>query len=124
MILNASPDLACSYLPPDLSDVYVNYKRSTRAVIAWLCQCASINFDQSKRFSLGDLTAFAITACELRCQLPEAVDFQFRETIRAREYLSRRFRCEERHTGASTETENHEFFTKKYFPLADNSFRL
>ena len=113
MLLNPSHSLTYSGLPPDMLDAYGRYKTGTRAIIAWLCQKASLPLRRYDRISIRDLTDLASAVCHRAPVLPESIDFQFRETISARQYLSQRFRLSEHDISGTTDTKNHEFFTAR-----------
>lgn len=113
MLLNPSHDLTCSGLPSDLLDAYSRYKKGTRAIITWLSQNASIPLGRYDRISIKDLSNLACVVCHKAPVLPEGIDFQFRETINARQYLSQRFRHSQDGALQTIDTAKHEFFTAR-----------
>ena len=112
MLLNPSHTITFSGLPPDLLDAYVRYKKGTRAITAWLLQHGSEKYHSVKRLAIADMVALADIVSGKRPQMPDAVDFHFRETIAARQYLSKSFRKQEL-SGPNIDTVNHEHFTSR-----------
>jgi hypothetical protein len=112
MLLNPSHTVTLSGLPPDLLDAYIRYKKGTRAITAWLLQYGSERYRNAKRLAIVDMWALAKIVSGKRARMPDAVDFQFRETIAARKYMSKNFRKQEG-SEESLHTINHEHFTTR-----------
>ena len=111
MLLNATHELTFSGLAPDILDAYVRYKKGTRAVVGWLCQTASLTNATPNKLSLDELTELSCIVCDRATVLPGEVDFQFRETIQARRYLSKHFKKHETEQSVVTATNKHQYFT-------------
>ena len=102
-------------IPSSLVDVYVRYKQDTRAIIAWLISHGTSKYKRLPTLSIKDLLGLAEIAQVKAVELPEIVDFHFREAIAARTQLSGWFRAEG--VGDTKETSDHEFFTQRWVGL-------
>lgn len=99
----------------ELFEVYVQYKKDTRAIVSWLSshRRAERPTTSAGRLSVRDLVAIADQICGTEIAMPEAIAFQFRQAITARTHLSRVFRKVSKEKGAFGSTENHEYFTSR-----------
>lgn len=100
-------------IPSSLLDVYIRYKQDTRAIIAWLVSHGTQKYRRLSTLSIKDLFGLAEIAQTKAVELPEIVNFQFRETIKARAQLSEYFRGVDAEGEGGVETVNHEFFTQR-----------
>ncbi|KAL8933478.1 MAG: hypothetical protein Q9211_005759 [Gyalolechia sp. 1 TL-2023] len=98
-----------------LFDVYVQYKKDTRAIILWLLSHQQTDHVRSQKLSVRDLLAIAECICAKAITMPDIIAFHFRQAIAARNYLSKIFRKASTEKTVAAATENHEFFTSRYF---------
>ncbi len=111
MLLNPSHKLTSSGLPPDLLDVYVRYKRSTRGLIMWF-QTHSPRSDKSiKSLTIRDLEVLAQEVSKKLKSLPDIVHFYFRGAIEDRNRLSKYYRSQVDRSVDDDGTLRHEHFT-------------
>lgn len=113
MILNPSHAILLTGLPSDILDVYVRYKKGTRAIIAWLLKYAPPRYAQYKKITLNELSGVAISLVGKLKELPEMIHFHFRETIDARKRLSKYFRTHVDEREEDLRTLGHEHFTSR-----------
>lgn len=99
--------------PTNLFETYVQYKKDTRAIVAWLTSHAPSRRDLPSRLSVRDLLKIADTIACKAVSMPEIVGFHFRQAIAARTYLTKVFRKASADKGWDVDTENHEFFTSR-----------
>jgi len=100
-------------IPSSLLDLHVQYKRDTKAVTAWLVSHGTSRYKRLRTLSIKDLFSLAEIIQTKAVEMPDTVDFHFREAIAARTQLSKFFR---RVSGQGTddqETSNHEYFTAR-----------
>ena len=100
-------------VPPSLFDLYVQYKKDTRAIVAWLISHGSSKFKNLQSVSIRDLLGLAEVVQKKAVVMPDTIDFQFREAIAARKQLSNFFKSENTHQVLAEDTVNHEFFTER-----------
>ena len=112
-ISHQSPPASGDRIPPSLFDLYVQYKKDTRAIIAWLLSHGSSKFKNLRSISTRDLLGLAEVVQKKAVVMPDTIDFQFREAIAARKQLSNFFRTESDHQVIAEDTINHEFFTER-----------
>lgn len=96
-----------------LFDVYVQYKKDTRAITSWLLDNNSNRDACPENLSVRDLVAIAEGICAKAVAMPDIIGFHFRQAIKARNHLSKIFRRVSKDSSKSTSTENHEFFTSR-----------
>ena len=115
MLLGIShqPSSTGGRIPPSLFDLYVQYKKDTKAIIAWLMSHGSSKFRSLHSISIRDLLGLAEVVQKKAVVMPDTIDFQFREAIAARKQLSNFFRTESDHQLITEDTVNHEFFTER-----------
>ncbi|KIV80494.1 hypothetical protein PV11_07992 [Exophiala sideris] len=111
MLLNPSHKITYSGLPPDILDAYVRYKKGSRALVAWLSEYSPSPIRRAKSLPIKELRYLAGIASQNVRSLPDTVHFYFRETISARNRLSKYFRAETDGAPIDTDTINHEHFT-------------
>jgi len=116
MLLNPSHKITYSGLPPDILDAYVRYKKGSRALVAWLSEYSPSPIRRAKSLPIKELQYLAGIASQNIRSLPDTVHFYFRETISARNRLSKYFRAETDGAPIDTDTINHEHFTTRYGP--------
>ncbi|KAL8934321.1 MAG: hypothetical protein Q9216_005970 [Gyalolechia sp. 2 TL-2023] len=92
-------------------DIYVQYKKDTRAIIRWLLSHQQADHVRPQDLSVRDLLAIADRICTKAVTMPDVIAFHFRQAIAARTYLSKIFRRASKEDAVSAATENHEFFT-------------
>ena len=97
----------------NLFDTYVQYKKDTRAIVAWLLNNGPREDIDKDHLSVRDLICIAETICAKAVQMPEIVAFHFRQAIAARRHLSQAFRRAEGSRADAPGTEDHEFFTSR-----------
>ena len=114
MLLKPTHEITFSGLPKDILDTYVRYKKGTRAIVCWLAQYAPDRYSGVKSLPLKELDRLAKSVTTQIKSLPDIVHFYFRETIAARDRLSKYFR-QGIDTSAADEfdTVNHEHFTTR-----------
>ncbi|KAK5447950.1 hypothetical protein LTS15_009449 [Exophiala xenobiotica] len=98
-------------LPQDLLDVYLRYKRNTRAILQWLLQHGPEPEKPVKSVTLRELETMARTVRERISSIPDILHFYFRETISDRSKLGKYFL---KQSSAATKDQaiiNHEHFT-------------
>lgn len=100
-------------IPPSLFDLYVQYKKDTRAIIAWLMSHGTSKFNNIHTISIRDLLGLAEVVQKKAVVMPDTIDFQFRQAIAARTQLSTFFRAKGGLEVAAEDTVNHEFFTER-----------
>lgn len=100
-------------IPPSLFDVYIQYKKDTRAIIAWLMSHGTSKFKNIHTISIRDLLGLAEVVQKKAVVMPDTIDFQFREAIAARTQLSNFFKTKSSPDVAAEDTINHEFFTER-----------
>ena len=100
-------------LPANLFDIYVQYKKDTRAIVLWLLSHAPSK-DAPRQLSVRDLLRMADAIRVKAVAMPEIVAFHFRQAIAARTYLTKIFRKVSNEKGAEVGDENHEFFTSRW----------
>ena len=100
-------------IPPSLFDIYVQYKKDTRAIIAWLMSHGTSGFKALHALSIRDLLGLAEVVQKKAVVMPETIDFQFRQVIAARTQLSNFFRTQIGPELTAEDTLNHEFFTER-----------
>lgn len=100
-------------MPPSLFDLYVQYKKDTRAIIAWLMSHGTSKFNNIHTISIRDLLGLAEVVQKKAVVMPDTIDFQFRQAIAARTQLSNFFRAKGGLEVAAEDTVNHEFFTER-----------
>ena len=105
-------------LPPDLLEVYLRYKRSTRAILQWLLQHGPEPDKPFKSVALRELETMARTVREKISYIPDTVHFYFRETISDRSKLSKYFRIQSSAATNDQATINHEHFTATQVSLS------
>jgi hypothetical protein len=110
MLLNASHELTGSGLPPNLQEVRVRYKRSTRGILKWF-QKRSAAGARSKKLTLKELEALVHQVSQEIPGIPAIVHFYFKEAIADRKHLTRYYRAQLGGAGADATTEGHEHFT-------------
>ena len=120
MLLGIShqPPSSGERIPPSLFDLYVQYKKDTKAIIAWLLSHGSGKCKNRGSISTRDLLGLAEVVQKKAVVMPDTIDFQFREAIAARKQLSNFFRTESDHQVVGEDTINHEFFTERYGQLS------
>lgn len=96
-----------------LFDVYVQYKKDTRAIIMWLLSHQQADDVRPQNVSVRDLLAIAECICAKAVPMPDIIAFHFRQAIAARTYLSKIFRKASKEETNSAAMENHEFFTSR-----------
>lgn len=100
-------------ITPSLFDVYVRYKKDTRAIIAWLMSHGTSKSKSIHTMSIRDLLGLAEVVQKKAVVMPDTIDFQFREAIAARTQLSNFFKTNSGPDSAAKDTINHEFFTER-----------
>ena len=100
-------------IPPSLFDLYLQYKKDTRAIIAWLMSHGTSKFNNIHTISIRDLLGLAEVVQKKAVVMPDTIDFQFRQAIAARTQLSNFFRAKGGLEVAAEDTVNHEFFTER-----------
>ena len=100
-------------IPPSLFDLYVQYKKDTSAIIAWLMSHGTSKFNNIHTISIRDLLGLAEAVQKKAVVMPDTIDFQFRQAIAARTQLSNFFRAKGGPEVAAEDTANHEFFTER-----------
>ena len=100
-------------LANSLFDVYVQYKKDTRAIVSWLLSHQPMRKTSPENLSVRDLLAIAEYACAKAVAMPDIIAFHFQHAIRARAYLTKVFRKASKENLDSKATENHEFFTSR-----------
>ncbi len=115
MLLSTShpPATSGERIPPSLFDLYVQYKKDTRAIVAWLMSHSTSKFKSLHTISISDLLGLAEVVQKKAVVMPDTIDFQFREAIAARTQLSNFFRTKTGSDLAVEDTVNHEFFTER-----------
>ncbi|KAL8840318.1 MAG: hypothetical protein Q9170_001402 [Blastenia crenularia] len=98
-------------LAASLFDVYIQYKKDTKAIVSWLLSHRQRDDGRSQNLSVRDLLAMADYVCAKAVAMPDTIAFQFRQAISARTHLSKVFRQAGQGERFSAVTENHEFFT-------------
>ena len=102
-------------IPSNLIHTYVQFKRDTRAVIAWLVGHGTSKYKRLTTLSLQDLLSLAEIVQIKAVEMPSTIDFQFREAIAARNQLSQWYRrVQDRYEGDHQDTCNHKHFTTWY----------
>ena len=100
-------------LPSNLLDVYVQYKKDTRAIIAWLVTHGPGKYKQAQRLTIRELSAVADYIRSKAIEMPDIIAFHFRQAISARSQLSKAFRKFDLKETSQVDTDNHEFFTSR-----------
>ncbi len=100
-------------IPSSLLDLYVQYKQDTRAVITWLVSHRTSRYKHLQTLSIKDLFGLAEIVQTKAVEMPNTVDFHFREAIAARTQLSKFFRRASSQGADDQETSNHEYFTTR-----------
>ena len=100
-------------IPRSLLDIYVQYKRDTRAIIAWLMNHGTREYKRFRTVSIRDLLGLAEIVRTKAVVMPDTIDFHFREAIAARTQLSRFFQRGARPGVDDDATVNHEYFTTR-----------
>lgn len=115
MLLGTShlPPPSGGRIPPSLLTIYVQYKKDTRAVVAWLVSHGTSKFKSLHTISVRDLLDLAEVVQKKAVIMPDAIDFQFRQVIAARTQLSNFFRTKIGSEVTAENTINHEFFTER-----------
>ncbi|KIV89002.1 hypothetical protein PV10_08622 [Exophiala mesophila] len=111
MLLNPSHKVTFSGLPPDILDAYVRYKKGTRALVAWFVSYSNAPNRKVKSLPIKELASLAQVIASSLKQLPDVIHFHFRETIAARNRLSKHFRGTIDASDDEVDTVNHEHFT-------------
>lgn len=101
-------------IPPVLFDVYIRYKRDTRAIVAWLAHHDSAERNCKRKLSINELFALATIAQKKAIDMPDTIAFHFREAIAARTQLSKFFRKHRDQGKKDRETPDHEYFTARW----------
>lgn len=101
-------------IPSSLLDLYVQYKQDTRAVIAWLVSHGTSRYKGLRMLSIKDLFSLAEMVQTKAVEMPDTIDFHFREAIAARTQLSKFFRRASSQGTNDQETSNHEYFTTRW----------
>ena len=116
MLLTTShlPATSGGRIPPALFDLYVQYKKDTRAIVAWLMSHGTSKFKRLHAVSIRDLLGLAEVVQKKAVVMPDTIDFQFREAIAARTQLSNFFRTKSGPALTFEDTVNHEFFTERW----------
>jgi hypothetical protein len=89
MLLNASHRLTYSGLPSDVLDAYVRYKKATRALLMWFQTQSRSKLPLRKSLAIKELEDLARELVKNVSELPEIIDFYFREAIAGRNVLSK-----------------------------------
>ena len=98
-------------IPSGLHSIYVQYKQDTRAVVAWLVSHGTSDDKCRTTLSISDLVGLAEIIQKKAVEMPDTIDFLFREAIKARTQLSNFFRRTSSKGKDDEETLNHEHFT-------------
>ncbi|KAK3175945.1 hypothetical protein OEA41_007267 [Lepraria neglecta] len=98
-------------IPSGLHSTYVQYKQDTRAVVAWLLSHGTSDYKCRTTLSISDLVGLAEIIQRKAVEMPDTIDFLFREAIKARTQLSNFFRRTSSKGKNDEETLNHEHFT-------------
>ena len=126
MLLGIShlPSSSAGRIPPSLFDLYVQYKKDTRAIVAWLLSHGTGKFKSLNEISIRDLLGLAEVVQKKAVVMPDTIDFQFREVIAARTQLSNFFRTESGSKLTAEDTVNHEFFTERWVDASSHNSAL
>ena len=100
-------------IPSHLLDLYVQYKQDTRAAIAWLVSHGTSEYKRLQTLSLKDLFGLAEIVQTKAVEMPDPIDFHFRETIAARSQLSRYFQRARMEGTDDQANDHHEHFTAR-----------
>ena len=111
-------------IPPSLFDLYVQYKKDTRAIVAWLLSHGTGKFKSLHKISIRDLLGLAEVVQKKAVVMPDTIDFQFRQVIAARTQLSNFFRTETGSDLMAEDTVNHEFFTQRWVDVSSPTLAL
>jgi hypothetical protein len=105
-------------LPQDLLDVYLRYKRNTRAILQWLLQHGPEPEKPVKSVTLREMETMARTVREKISSIPDILHFYFRETISDRSKVSKYFLKQSSAATKDQATINHEHFTATQVTLS------
>jgi hypothetical protein len=89
MLLNATHRLTYSGLPSDVLDAYVRYKKATRALLVWFQTQSRSKLPLRKSLAIKELEELACEVIKNVSEIPENIDFYFREAIAGRNVLSK-----------------------------------
>ena len=108
-------ELSEGRIPSSLIATYVQYKKDTGAVIAWLASHGTTKYRSLTALSIQDLFNLAEIVKTKAVEMPGTINFQFREAITARTSLSKWYRkVHDHHEGDDQDTCSHEHFTAWY----------
>jgi hypothetical protein len=100
-------------IPSSLHSTYVQYKQDTKAVITWLVSHGTSDLKCRTTLSISDLIGLAEIVQKKAVEMPDTIDFLFREAIKARRQLSNFFRMTSSKGIDDEETLSHEHFTSR-----------
>lgn len=113
MLDYAAREASKGRIPPNLLDMYVQYKQDTRAAIAWLVSHGTSKYKRLQTLSIKDLFDLAEIVEFKAIEMPDSIDFHFREAVEARSQMSKYF--QRTMVEGTTEQDNtqHEYFTAR-----------
>lgn len=100
-------------IPSNLLDIYVQYKQDTKAALAWLVSHGTSKYKRLQTLSIKDLFDLAEIVQFKAIEMPDSIDFHFREAVEARSQMSKYF---QRTMGEGTidqDNAQHEYFTAR-----------
>lgn len=100
-------------IPSNLLDVYVQYKQDTRAAITWLVSHGTRKYKRLQTLSIKDLFGLADIVQNKAIEMPDSIDFHFREAIAARSQMSKYFQRTMVEGTNDQDNAQHEYFTAR-----------
>jgi hypothetical protein len=104
---------ASSVIPSSLFEIYLNYKKDTRAIVAWLISHEASSKSKPSSLSVRDLLDLAHKIRAKAVRMPDAIHWHFRQAINARTYLTTFFKHDDIDQAQQRSTVDHEFFTAR-----------
>ena len=92
MLTCTDPQTFDGRIPSSLLDLYVRCKQYAKAVVAWLVSHGTHKYRRLQKLSIPDLFCLADIVQTKTVQMPDIIDFHFREAIAARTHLRNIYR--------------------------------